>query len=126
MSVSVYCDFKDGKPLYYVRYAPLETKHFPHGLSLAAHFERREDAEAFAELVRGYVAAEVSALRAEGESQRLFMAAALDVAKSICADIATLKYRMGKLLQALEADAARAAVSPGEGICHPDSKKADD
>lgn len=32
-------DFKDGKPIWYVRIAPLETPRFRHGLSLGTPFE---------------------------------------------------------------------------------------
>lgn len=51
----VYMDFKDRKPVYYVRLGMLETKQFPHGLALATPCATQEEADGFADLVDAYI-----------------------------------------------------------------------
>ncbi|AFY74746.1 hypothetical protein Syn7502_02808 [Synechococcus sp. PCC 7502] len=50
----VYMDCDGDKP-YYIRFCPLETDFFRHGVSLGTRFENREDAEEFAIKVDEYI-----------------------------------------------------------------------
>lgn len=40
---------------FYVRFIPMETKRFPHGLGLSDHFTQREKAEEFQQEIEKYI-----------------------------------------------------------------------
>ena len=52
---SVYLHIQDAEPAYYVRFHPVETSQFPHGISLATTFDNKKEAESFASNVDDYI-----------------------------------------------------------------------